>query len=236
VSEQYPEHILLDSQWKAVYEHIEAASFNPSEFARSETYGRVYNGMVPNLIHKRSGSEFVFDFDRQDGTHHAEWSPASDKPRDRDQAGVGEGFAYILHLLGLWLEVVRRELTTPDLWAMLDQQRELLAATEPTGETANTPFSPEEQRQIAAQLDDIKQLLVNNYGADPKALERGIEDLEELARRSGRREWLLLFLGGVFHWTLTGLVPPEGLQIALKLAEQGIGHLFGGGVPQLPMP
>jgi hypothetical protein len=142
----------------------------------------------------------------------------------------------MLGLVTMWLENVRRERSSPNLWAMLDEQRELLAASEPTGDTANTPFSPEEQRQIAAQLNEIKQLLVNNHGADPKALERRIEELEEFARRSGRREWLIMFFGTMLTWTLEGLIPPEGLRAGLAFAAHTLGHLFGGGVPQLPTP
>jgi len=69
VRERYPEHILLDSQWDAVYDAIKAMGFNPSEFGRATTYGRNYNGMVPNLIHVSSGSEFVFDFDPKEERH-----------------------------------------------------------------------------------------------------------------------------------------------------------------------
>ena len=45
-----------------------------------------------------------------------------------------------------------------------------------------------------------------------------------------------MFMGVGLHWTLTGLIPPEGLRGMSALAGQGIGHLFGGGMPQLPMP
>lgn len=188
--------------------------------------------MVPNLIHKRSGSEFVFDFHEEDGIHYAEWSPDRETPRARDRAG--EGWACILFLIGLWLENVRRELTTPDLWVLLDQQREELAASVPTGGTDNTPFSPEEQAQISRQLSQIKELLVANHGADPAALETGIDYLIDASSRMGRKDWLNIFVGTIFGWFLTGLVSPEGLRVALKLSGQGLGHLFGG-LPQLPM-
>jgi hypothetical protein len=119
---------------------------------------------------------------------------------------------------------------------MLENSRDLLAGYETaTGEPANAPFNPEEQAQIAAQLDEIKELLVTQHGAEPAALERGIEELKDASKRSGRREWLFLFMGVGLHWTLTGLVPPEGLRTMLALASQGIGHFFGG-MPQLPMP
>lgn len=76
--------------------------------------------------------------------------------------------------------------------------------------------------------------MVNNYGADPRALESRIEQLEEAAKHQGRREWRMMAMGVFFTWTLEGLVPPEGLREVLPVVAQGIGHLFGG-VPQLPM-
>jgi hypothetical protein len=90
---------------------------------------------------------------------------------------------------------------------MLENSRELLAAYEETGDEANTPFSPEEQEQIARHLAEIKELLVSQHGADPAALKRGIEELTEASKRSGQREWLFLFMGVGLHWTLTGLIP-----------------------------
>jgi len=50
----------------------------------------------------------------------------------------------------------------------------------------------------------------------------------------GRRDWLTIFLGTMFTWTLEGLIPPEGLREGLAFAANTLGHLFGR-MPQLPM-
>ena len=119
---------------------------------------------------------------------------------------------------------------------MLDQQRGELAASTPTGDTPNTPFSPKETgADRGSATRDQATPCVNNLRSRARALESRIEQLEEAAKKEGRRDWYLMLMGVLFTWTLEGLVPPEGLQVALRLAGQGIGHLSGGGVPQLPM-
>jgi hypothetical protein len=136
-----------------------------------------------------------------------------------------------------WLKNLERERSAPNFWAQLDKQRELLAATEPTGDgdEDNSPFNPEEQDQIAAQLNEIKELLVQTHQVDRRALESRIDYLREASTRMGRRDWLNIFIGTIFGWALNGLVPPEGVREVLFVAAHGLGHLFGGGMPQLPM-
>jgi hypothetical protein len=235
VSERYPEHILLDSQWDAAYDVIKALGFNPSDFARATTFGRNYNGMVPNLIHVPSGSEFVFDFDPQQEKHAAEWSPGEEQPRDKTTM---MDWQLVLGVLTIWLQNVKREQTTPNFWERIGQERDLLAATGPTGDTDNSPFSLDEQGEVAKQLNEVKELLARTYQLDGEQLngiQAGLDDLRESSQRMGRREWLMMFVGTVTTWVLTGLIPPEGAPKVLNLALRGLGHLFGGGMPELPV-
>lgn len=134
------------------------------------------------------------------------------------------------------LKNVERERSSPNFWAELGKQGKLLGATESSDNTDNSPFTPEEQVEVAKQLNEIKELLVQTHQADPAALESRIDYLIDASTRMGRRDWLNIFIGGIFSWALTGLVPPEGVREVLAIASHGLGHLFGGGVPQLPMP
>jgi hypothetical protein len=230
----YPEHILLTSQTDEVYGIVRSAGFDPNEFTWGKKYGEVYGAMVPVLIHKPTSFDFVFDFDPKYDLHAAEWSPGEETPRDKS---VNLQWPLVLQCVSIWLENVERERSTPDLWAQLEKQRELLAASAPfeQDDANNSPFTPDEQQQIEAQLDEIKELLVQTHQADGRALESSIEYLREASTRMGRRDWLTIFIGTIFGWALNGLVPPEGVRQALALAAHGLGHLFGGGVPQLPI-
>ena len=102
------DHVLLRSQKDSVYEVIEAAGFDPTEFEWKRIRGRVYDGNVPSLVHQPSQSRFVFDFDSKGDSHCAEWIPGKEKLIDRDRAG-SDGWPLILHLVGIWLENVKRE-------------------------------------------------------------------------------------------------------------------------------
>jgi hypothetical protein len=208
--------------------------FDTNEFERGANVGgEPHIQVIPELVHKPTNSRINFDYDQIRRSHSVWYTPGEDSPSDRANR---LDWPSVLSWAEKWLRNIERERATPNLWDMLEDSRELLAEYEATtGDEANTLFSPEEQGQIAAQLDGIKELLVTQHGADPLALERGIEELKEASRRAGRREWLFLFMGVGLHWTLTGLVPPEGLRGMLALAASGIGHLFGG-MPQLPMP
>jgi hypothetical protein len=232
---RYQEHTLLASQQDAVFEVVRGEGFDPSEFHWSSRYGDVYGGSVPSLFHVPTGSEFIFDFDPQYGQHCPEWSPGEQQPRDKAPGG---DWRFMYAALSHWLENIERERSSPNLWAELNKQRELFAATEPSGrqgDESNAPFTAEEQAQVATQLNEIKEVLVQNHQADRRALESRIEYLREASTRMGRRDWLNIFVGTIFSWALTGLAPPEGVREVLALAAHGLGHLFGGGVPQLPI-
>jgi len=71
-------------------------------------------GSVPSLIHAPTGSEFVFDFEPQYGQHCAVWSPGEQRPTDKANAG-SDGWPFMLHVLGIWLENVKRERSSPNL-------------------------------------------------------------------------------------------------------------------------
>lgn len=213
---------------------MQEAGFDPSEFEWANARGEYFEGRVPCLVHTPTRSTFVFDFWRGQSRHRAEFTPGVDTTVA--EAVTGD-WATQLKAVQLWLTNVQREQSSPNLWAELEKQRELLAAAagSRSGEDSNSPFDLEEQAQIAAQLNEIKELLVQTHQADRLALESRIEYLREASTRMGRRDWLNIFIGTIFGWALNGLVPPEGVREVLTMATHGLGHLFGGGLPQLPM-
>ena len=137
---------------------------------------------------------------------------------------------------GQWLDEVKVELDTPDLWEKLRQGSELLASGQ-HGDLANTLFTHTEQVQIARQLAEIKQYVHKNYeltAEQTARVEARFDAAEEASRRLGRKDWVLLF-GGALLGTLTSALLPAHIVLEILTATaQGIGHLFGGGPPQLP--
>jgi hypothetical protein len=137
-----------------------------------------------------------------------------------------------------WAEEVKHDLDTPDLWAELKREREILTGARFEA-AENTPFTPAEQAEIARQLLEIKEYVKKTYSLSSQqwsAIEDRLDEAKEAAKRVGRKDWLLLFYGVMFTVIVTALLPPEAVQHILIAALQGLAHLFsaGGTPPQLP--
>jgi hypothetical protein len=134
-----------------------------------------------------------------------------------------------------WAAQVKRDLETPDLWAQLRREREILSWS--PDEAENTPFTPDEQTEIVNHFEEIKEYVKNTHSLSQDqmvALEAGFKQLAAATRRLGRNEWRLMYLGLVFTLIITGIVPPDAVHGFLWMAVRGLQHLFGGAGPSPP--
>jgi hypothetical protein len=132
----------------------------------------------------------------------------------------------VLELAQEWAEEVK----APDLWNDLlhGQNRFTNAQYEDLG---NTLFTPDEQADISAQLQEIKEYVRATYSLSSEHMSRveaRLDEAEEASRRIGRKDWILLFSGVLFTLIVTDLVPPHVVQHMLAMAVQGLEHLFAG--------
>ncbi|MBA2554459.1 MAG: hypothetical protein H0V10_12390, partial [Geodermatophilaceae bacterium] len=98
-----------------------------------------------------------------------------------------------------WAGDVKRDLDTPDLWADL-RRRQVLLTSAGYEAIGNTPFTPDEQLEVAAQLLEIKEYVkaTSSLTSEQTLLvEAWFNEAEAATRRLGRKDWLLLFLGVV---------------------------------------
>jgi len=131
-----------------------------------------------------------------------------------------------------WVSKVKRDLETPDLLAELQRQRELLSQT--PDEAENTPFTPDEQAQIVAQLKEIKDWVKRTHALTPEqtfVLEEEFKGLRMSVARLGRVDWRLRFLGVLFVFLGSGILPQEVVQGLLMMALHGLQEFFGGSPP-----
>jgi hypothetical protein len=80
-------------------------------------------------------------------------------------------------------------LETPDLWAELQREREIL--TWAPDEAENTPFTPDEQTEIIKHLDELKGYVKNTHSLAQDqivALEEGFNELATATTRLGRND------------------------------------------------
>jgi hypothetical protein len=137
-----------------------------------------------------------------------------------------------------WAAEVVRDIDTPDLWAELQQERDILMrARYEAGE--DTQFTPREQAEIAEQLRQIKEYLKETNAlseAQVLILDARFDELEAAIRHVGRMAWRLMFLGVVFTLFVTGIVPPEAVRQIPVTALHSLDHLFGGGSGPSQLP
>jgi hypothetical protein len=192
-----------------------------------------YEDASSRITHVPSQSYFLLEGDP--GNYMAT-AVVGDNPSWPSQAFT---WAKVEERVQRWAEDVKRDVETPDLWAELQRERDILTGAR-YDDVANTPFTTDEQAQIAEQLRQIKTLVQEKYSlsdAQTLLLEARLNDVEAAARHMGRKDWLLLFLGGMFGVFLAGVVPPDAVQHILAMALHGLDSLFArGGGPLLPPP
>jgi hypothetical protein len=138
-----------------------------------------------------------------------------------------------------WARDVRRDVDTPDLWAELQRERELLSGAR-YADVENTPFTPREQAEIAEQLRQIKEHVETAYSlseAQMLHLEAKLDDIAAAAGRMGRKDWTIWVSGALLGAFVQGILTPEVVQEVFRMTLEGLGYLLsGGGSPPLLPP
>jgi hypothetical protein len=101
---------------------------------------------------------------------------------------------------------------------------------------ANTPFSLQERNPISSQLKAIKEAIKQTYeltAAREDKIDERFKKAEEAASRLGCKDWILLFIGGIFSLTLADVITPDIAHHILMMTLHGLEHLFLGGRPNI---
>jgi hypothetical protein len=159
---------------------------------------RGVDGEESTLRHRPSGAYFVF------GGHAGDYVTryqAGDSPVE-ERTGLSQ--YRLMEQVGFWLAEIKRDIETPDLWAQLQGEAELLgAASDETVE--NTPFTPAEQEEIAGQLRELREYVRRTYSlskSQTRFLEERLDYLPEASNRVGRKDWLLMAAGVMLTYFL----------------------------------
>lgn len=133
-----------------------------------------------------------------------------------------------------WLQDVKRDIETPDKWADLQIKAQLLGVV-PARITENTPFTFDEQKQIAELLQAMVERAQRTYSLSPaqvNALNEKLDYVVDASHRLGRKDWFLLFAGAMFTY-LPILLPPEAIRDMSLGFLTAISHFHG--FPDLPL-
>jgi hypothetical protein len=215
-------------QRNVIYEAVVAGGLDPRECTFD------YGDAGARITHLPSASYFVLEGDINQYTA---------------KAVVGESERWPGGLPTFWIEVkarvrgwameVKRDVDTPDLWAELQREREILTGAR-YADVENTPFSSDEQAAIVKHLRVTKEYVARTHSlSDPQVLhlEAQLDDIAAAAGRMGRKDWTLLVCGALLGALVQGILPPEAVQDILRMTLEGLGYLLlggGGGGPQLP--
>jgi hypothetical protein len=167
-------------KWKRnqIFEAIQVAGLDPKEFDLEDHDSGV------RIKHKWSESCF---FVGGDPGHYAGRRVVGDGP---DWPYDVYSWEALMSRVGTWLQQVKQDLETPDLWAGLQQEAKLLEAGFDEV-TENTPFTPDEQNDIARRLQELAEHARDRYSlseAQMQVIHARLDYIVEAAGRFGRRD------------------------------------------------
>lgn len=215
-------HIALNKdQRNAVLAAIRDARLVPEEF---DCVGAVGT----RLCHLPTGAYFVVE--GVAGAYSSQYS-AGDGPVEQRE-GLSE--YRLMQQVDLWLAKLKRDIDTPDLWAELRRERELLAAASDVS-IENTPFTPAEQEDIAEQIRDIKDYLIRTHALSEAQVAR-LDYLIDASGRVGRKDWFLMAASVILGYVVMAVLPQAAAVHVLGTLLLSVGHVLGGEPPPLGLP
>jgi hypothetical protein len=144
----------------------------------------------------------------------------------------------LLDAVSRWAKEVAYYESTPDYWVQVKDQQDLLSK-EGYQSFRNTTFSDEEQAQIARNLRAIADFIQGSGDVTDEnmtVIRERLDDIESASKHLGRKDWLLLFMGGVVSLVVGDILPPSLMQHVFSLLIHSAGHLFGlGGSSPKPL-
>jgi hypothetical protein len=136
-------------------------------------------------------------------------------------------------VLDRWLQDIRINQETPDLWDELGKE---LSMSDLMEGQENRPFSREEQERIATVIEQVKRQATETYSLPEDQLhllEAKLDYLVEAAPHSRRIDWLNTAVGAVAGAFAGGVLTPDIVHKVLTALNAGLGPLFGHPMPLL---
>lgn len=219
-----------------IFEVIVSYELDPVEFDLQDT------GKKVTITHS-SGSTFtvslrlinlaVAEFSAGGGKYHLR----ANVPDGMNETSSVPSMDMVIDKIRDWLDTIRLTVGVPDYWAEIQGGRDLVADIQRT-DSGNMSFTEDEQRQIAAQIQEVKKQVTEQFELTDEQIahiDERLDEAAEAAERMGRKDWLLLFGGTVFNLIVTDTVTPSVAGHIFTTVVHGLIHLFtgAGGPPQI---
>lgn len=214
---------LRKTQREDIFGAIEGAGFRPQEFGLEWA-----TGADESICRHQSGARFAV---RGVAGDYSTWWSAGDEPVwEREKLS----WFRVMEQVGFWLSAVKRDVETPDSWAQLQRERQLLASVSDEA-VENTPFTAGERDEIAEQLRELKNYIMRTHELSDeqvRLLDERLAYLADAAKRVGRKDWFLMASGAMLSYVLAAALPPDAATHVLGTLLTSIGHfLWGGHLP-----
>jgi hypothetical protein len=226
------EYSIMKSQKDSVFGLIQRHGMSPEEFEWAEVDSMVLPSAgvrVSRIAHKPSG--YFFQFDRGvTNSFYCYFSPGSNSQVEGSPAMSWDDQ---IQLVDFWLRYLAREIESPDFWTTIASEKALSKAS--NNQTENTAFSAEEVHKIHESLDEIKKSLISLQSFSPEQrqyLDNNFDYLKNAAKRMGRKDWMILFVGQLFNTALMLALNPSIAQNLFRIAGTIFKWLTGN--PLLP--
>jgi hypothetical protein len=214
-------------QRNKIFKIIQDAGLDPREFNLEDE-----GAETTRIKHKWSESYFIVGGNAGHYVGRFVVGDASDWPYEAYSTEA------LMKRIGGWLEELKHDLETPDLWVELRREAELLGGAS-NEVKENTPFTGEEQKEIEGRMRALTEGLKLTYSlAEPEMqiLNAKVDYLIDAASRLGRIDWRNAFAGVILSYILTLALPPDSARAILQTFVtllRAIGHFYG--LPQFPV-
>ena len=211
-------------KWKKnqIFEAIQNAGLDPRDFDFEDGDAEV------RIKHKWSESYFILGGEAGHYVGHYVVGDSANWPYE-----VYSWESVIPRVTG-WLAEVKRDLETPDLWAELRREAEVIGGASNEA-NKNTPFTPEEQGEIVGRLQELAEYARRTYslsGPEMQILNAKVDYLVGAVGRLGRIDWRNAFAGVILGFIFAAVLPPESARHIFLTLLRAVGHLYG--LPELP--
>lgn len=224
---------LLLSQKTALLPVARSMGLDPSQFGWYD--GKLWESSLFALDQSQFDREFDVsviayrprpEYRCKFGPQTIEFSPGREKLKDRGSRKIDEHIEYWFRI---WLQCLRREIQTPDLWAMALQEQSFLQRTSEM-DASNTPFTHPEQQRIASSLEEIKARLLEMQQFQHEQveyIESKFEEIKDASNRLGRKDWINSFVGYLLGICSTVTLEPTKANVIFQIATSALQWLWG---------
>lgn len=211
---------ILRSQANQILQILEAGGWRAADFEWEEVPSRTFiMNNVARLRYRSSGFFFTFDSNGSD-KFYVKCSPWAETVEGFLDAKSWNGQ---IDLFGRWLNYLSREITSPDLWASISQEANLI---ESAADDVNTQFTAEEKSYILSGLDEIKQYLLTAHKIDPELLEGRIKYLIEASERMGRKDWINILVSVLISIVIQTAFSPAATRELFGFVSTVLGEIL----------